>query len=114
MRTLFFSCYFLLLTACALPGLEQPQGPRDRLAYATSDWKAANRSLVDLCGREVIPMKDCEDAEAVSERVYEALGLAEAALNAGDVSTAEGKMAIAREAIVGLQKLVRRYEVPTK
>lgn len=102
---LLLALFLPLLAGC--PTLVKPQTVEQRLMYAQAQVGAAYKTVADLRKREAISK---DDGRAAIEKIDEAdksVKLARTALQAGDISTAEGKLSIALTALIAIESTLK-------
>lgn len=96
-----------LLTACASLGLAPASSFEERLAYAVSQNAAVRNAAAASLERQEIALEDAQRVLKITDEVRTSLDAAKAAVGAGDVSTAEGRLQLATAILVELQNFLR-------
>jgi hypothetical protein len=102
----------LILSACQTLGLETPESFSDRVAYAYANADGAVRATTNALNAQTI---SSTDAKYVRDAAVSSRALVDAAMNAhgaGDVSTAEGRLALAEGVLKQLQTYVAKGVKP--
>lgn len=96
----FLALILMVLAGCATLGLEQPQGFTDRAAYAGKGLNAVIGSTTSSLDLGAIGSDDAIYVRGLAVQTRTFLTAAETAFASGDISTAEGRLALA-EAVLG-------------
>jgi hypothetical protein len=95
--------YGVILAGCQTLGFEQPRTFNDRVAYTYQGLEAVVRSTSHSLEVGAISVQDAQFVSRQGRETIKYVGLAETAYNAGDISTAEGRLAFATELLLILQ-----------
>lgn len=101
----FFLLLALFVAGCAT--IAKPQTTEQKLMYAQAQVGAAYKTVADLRKRDAISK---EDGRATIDKIDEAdksVKLARTALQAGDISTAEGKLSVALTALIAIESTLK-------
>lgn len=85
-----------MLTACQSVGLAQPESFDQRWAYSQTAVTGLREASTRALDAKLIGSADMEHVIAIADRCSDLLRLARDAAGAGDLSTAEGRLALAR------------------
>lgn len=96
----------LILAACATLGLETPKTFNERVAYVHSGVNGVVAATTNSLNAKAIKSDDAEYVRDTAVRTRAFLGSAETAYGAGDIATAEGRLALAEGVLRELQKHV--------
>lgn len=108
MRKLAIVPILLLLTACASLGLAPASSFGQRLAYAVSQNAAVRSAAAAAFERQEIGLEDAQRVLKITDEVRTALDAARLANDAGDPSTAEGRLQLATAILVEIQNYLRK------
>lgn len=97
-----------LLTACASLGLAPASTFEERLAYAVSQNAAVRNAAAVSLERQEIALEDAQRVLKITDEVRTALDAARFANDAGDPSTAEGRLQLATAILVEIQNYLRK------
>lgn len=98
---------FLLLAGCAQIGLAPASTFDQRLAYAVSQNAAVRRTAANSLNAGEITVEDAQFVLKTTDESRTLLDAARVASGAGDVSTAEGRLALAVNVLTQLQTYLR-------
>ena len=109
MKRLHFASYalFVLLCACAQLGIETPKTFNERVAYAHESVNGAVTSATNSLNAGAISSADAEYVRVSAVNTRTLIAAAEAAYGAGDINTAEGRLALAETILRQLQAYVK-------
>lgn len=96
----------LILSACASLGLETPKTFNERAAYVHSGVNGVVSATTNSLNAGAIKSDDAEYVKDTAVRTRTFLGAAETAYGAGDIKTAESRLALAEGVLRELQKHV--------
>lgn len=99
--------FLLLLAGCAQLGLEPAQTFEDRLAYAVSQNAAVRIASARSLDAGDITADDMQSVMKINDEVRTILDAAKVAAGAGDLSSAESRLALATALLVKLQDHLR-------
>ncbi len=99
----------LVLSACASFGLAPASSFSDRLAYSYGTHTAVLTAATDSLEAGEIGSEDAARVLKVADEARRALDAARIASNAGDVSTAEGRLQLATALLTELQTYLRTH-----
>lgn len=97
----------LVLTGCASLGLEPAKSFDENLAYTVSQNAAARQAAANAFDAGSIDLADAQFALKTTDNAREFLDAAKVASGAGDIKTAEGKIALAKTVLTELQSYLR-------
>lgn len=100
----------LLLSACAQVGLQPAQSFDERLAYAYGANTAVREASVSALDAGSISAEDMEHVIALSDQARSLLDAARVASGAGDLGTAESRLALATSVLTQLQTYLRERQ----
>lgn len=95
-----------ILAGCASLGLEAPKTFNERAAYVHSNINGVVTATTNSLNAGAIKSEDAEYVRDSAIRTRTLTAAAETAYGAGDVSTAEGRLALAEGVLRELQKHV--------
>ena len=95
------------LSGCEAIGLQKAQGFEEHLAYALGQTTAVRQSAAEGVRSGALSVKDAEYVLKVTDETRAVLDAARAAYTGGDVSTAEGRLALATSILTQLQAYLR-------
>lgn len=101
----------LALAGCASLGLVAPQSLDESLAYAQSQVSALELSAAQAAPMGKLSAGDLQNVLNIGDQATAAIADARAAESAGDVSTAQGKLALANSILVQLSALLAAHGV---
>lgn len=108
MRKLAIVPFLLILTAaCASLGLAPATSFDQRLAYAVSQNAAVRNAAAVSLERQEIALEDAQRVLKITDEIRTGLDAARLANDAGDPSTAEGRLQLATAILVNLQNYLR-------
>lgn len=99
--------FALALLACAQLGLEQPQTFAERAAYIHSTINGVITATTDSLNAGAIKSSDAEYVRDTAVRTRTILEAAETAYGAGDITTADSRLALAENVLRQLQGYLR-------
>jgi len=91
------------LHGCQNLGLQSPRGLGDSIAYGYSTLAAVRNTAATELKADVITVAEAQDVQKQADQVRAVLDAAKTAYTAGDVTTAQGKLAVATSALTALQ-----------
>lgn len=97
----------LTLSGCAAFGVENPQGFRDRALVAEQTVNGVIAATTSSLNAGSIKSDDAEYVRRSANNTRDLLSAAETAYDAGDVSTAEGRLDLATTVLLKLQTYVK-------
>ena len=97
----------LLVISCASLGLVQPKTFNQRLVYAYSSVTSVRQVAKSLLESGAITVKDAGDVQAQADTTRELLDSARSAEGLDDMTTAEGKLAMAQKLLTTLQTYLK-------
>lgn len=97
----------LMLTGCASLGLEPAKSFDETLAYTVSQNAAARQAAANALDAGSIDLSDAQFVLKTTDNAREFLDAAKVASGAGDIKTAEGKVALAKTVLTELQSYLR-------
>lgn len=100
---------FLVLSGCASLGLAPASSFSDRLAYAVGTHTAVLTAATQSLEAGEIGTEDATRVLKVADESRKALDAARIASDAGDVSTAEGRLQLATALLTELQTYLRSH-----
>lgn len=100
---LYAALTLLLVAGCA--PLAAPRNTSDSLAYAEGQVQALTRACTTLNDERRISLEQAVRCKAASDQAFTAIDVGRGALRAGDVSRAEGQLALARTILVELERI---------
>lgn len=103
----FVSALLILLTACALLGVEKAQTFNQSLAYVYGTQTAVAQQLAEKTRSGLISSDDNSRFVRLVEESKQIADGARSAMQDGDTSTAEGKLNLARSILVEVDAYVR-------
>lgn len=106
-RALLGLCVLVALAGCESLGLAQPGGFNDRLAYATGVHTSVVQTATNALQAHEISSAQADEILAIAEDSRHALDAARIAGQAGDMSTAEGRLQFTVAALTALQTFLR-------
>jgi len=92
-----------LLAACATLGLEQPTEFPDRVAYAYAGADGVVKTATNALNAKAISIDDAKYVREAAVSTRTLLVAAETAFGAGDIATAESRLALAEGVLRQLQ-----------
>lgn len=98
----------LIVAACAQLGLEPASTLRERLAYAYGSHTAVLQATTRSLEAGDIGSEDATRVLKIADESRKALDAAKLAVDAGDISTAEGRLQLATALLTELQSYLRR------
>lgn len=98
--------FLILLTACATLGLETAKTFNERAAYVHSNINGVVTATTNSLNAGAIKSDDASYVRDSAVRTRTFLASAETAYGAGDISTAEGRLALAEGILKQLQGYV--------
>lgn len=98
---------FLLLTGCASIGLAPATTFDERLAYAVSQNAAVRQAAANSLDAGEIQLQDAQYVLKTTDETRTLLDAAKAAIGAGDIKTAEGRLSVATTVLTTLQSYLR-------
>ena len=98
---------FLLLAGCASLGLAPASTFDQRLAYAVSQNAAVRTAAANALDAGDIQLADAQSVLKLTDEARTLLDAARVAAGAGDLSTAEARVALATTILVKLQAYLR-------
>lgn len=98
----------LILAACANLGLAPASSFDERLAYAVSQNAAVRKAAAVSLENGELALEDAQRVLKITDEVRTALDAARLASNAGDTSTAEGRLQLATAILIEIQNYLRR------
>jgi hypothetical protein len=99
---------FLLLAGCAQLGFEAPQSFEEKLAYTISQNAAARQAASNALEAGTIELADAQFVLKSTDSARELLDAAKVASGAGDIKTAEGRLALATTVLGELQAYLQK------
>lgn len=96
-----------VLAACQQLGLAEPQTFDERLAYAYSNNAAIRKSAADALTAKTITASDAKQVLTTTDTAREALDQARGFQQAGDTSTALGKLQLATSLLSTVQTFLQ-------
>lgn len=97
----------LILVGCASLGLAPASSFEERLVYAVSQNAAVRNAAAASLERKEIALEDAQRVLKITDEVRTALDAARIANDAGDPSTAEGRLRLATTILIELQNYLR-------
>lgn len=107
-------CVAIGLGGCESLGLEKPQTFQDRLAYAYGTNTAVREASTSSLNARKLSSADVAYAKSVNDQVRTLLDAARLASTAGDMTTAEGRLAAALKLLTEVQTYLRARGVQTQ
>jgi hypothetical protein len=107
-RQVRFLALVLLIAGCASLGLAPASSLTDRIAYSYASHSAVLNATTAALEAGDIGVEDAQRVLKVADQARDALDAARLAVNAGDVSTAEGRLQLAASILTELQAYLRR------
>jgi len=98
--------FLILLTACATLGLETPKTFNERAVYVHQGVNGVVSAATNSLNAKAIKSDDAVYVRDTAVRTRTFLEAAETAYGAGDISTAEGRLALAEGILKQLQAYV--------
>jgi hypothetical protein len=102
-KRLLFLPMLLMLAACAGLGLQAPKTFEERYSYDLSATTGIRESCTRSLDSGAITSADMDECIALADRSRSVLRLARQAKDVGDVSTAEGRLALASGVLTQLE-----------
>lgn len=99
----FAATIILFLTACGALGLQPAKTLEERLAYAYASHTAALQATSSSLNNQAITAADAREMLGHLDEARRALDATRAAVMAGDMGTAEGKLAVALQLLTTVQ-----------
>ena len=97
----------VLVAGCGSLGLQEPGGFNDRLAYAVGIHTSVVQASTNALNAHEISSEQADKVLTIAEDSRTALDAARIAANAGDMSTAEGRLQFITAALTSLQTFLR-------
>lgn len=110
MRKFLILPLLVLLVACGTLGLPQASSFNQRLAYAYGTHTAVQASAASSLDAKEISSEDAQRVLTVADESRKGLDAARIAFNAGDASTAEGRLQLATALLTELQTYLRKHQ----
>lgn len=104
---LYFTFLLVALTACAQLGLAPASTFDQRLAYAVSQNAAVRQAAANSLDAGEIQLQDAQFVLKTTDEARTLLDAAKLASGSGDISTAEGRLAVAVSVLTELQTYLR-------
>jgi hypothetical protein len=107
MRQLQYAFFFLLIAGCAALGLAPAQTFEQKLAYGYGTYTAVQQAATQALADHVLSSADGGQVLKLADESRTLLDGARAANKVGDLTTANGKLALATQVLVQLQTYLR-------